>query len=88
MFPERIQRLDDLGFAWDHLAEQWEEGFDALSAYKEQHGHCRIPVNHKFNGFNLGMWINNLRKQGQLSPERKQRLEELGFVWSIRKQSN
>jgi superfamily II DNA or RNA helicase len=79
---ERKQRLDELGFIWDPLTEQWKEGFSALSAFKEQHGHCVVPARHKFNGFNLGTWVHAQRsRQDQLSAERKQRLEDLGFVW-------
>ena len=85
MPPERRQRLDDLGFVWDSHNEDWEAGFAALKAYKEQHGHCRVPRRHKFNDFNLGHWISNQRKvKDQMLPERKQRLDDLGFVWDVR----
>ena len=40
---ERIQRLDELGFAWDPLTAAWEEMFAALVAYKQQHGDCNVP---------------------------------------------
>ncbi len=84
MPPERIQRLDDLGFVWDVYAEQWEEGFAALQAYKEQHGHCRVPRGHPFKGVNLGHWVGTQRaRKDQMTPERKQRLDDLGFVWDF-----
>jgi hypothetical protein len=85
MLPERKQRLDDLGFAWDVLTEQWEKGFKALEAYQEQHGHCRVLQSHKFNGYNLGSWVGTQRKaKDQMPPERKQRLDKLGFDWDVR----
>ena len=86
MLPERKQRLDDLGFVWDPFSEGWEAGFAALKAYKEQHGHCRVPVTHKLNGFTLGQWVSVQRRaKDQMLPERKQRLDDLGFVWNARK---
>ncbi len=86
---ERKQRLNDLGFIWDPFTEQWEKGFSFLSAYKKQHDHCRVATGHKFNGFSLGSWVSKQRsRQDRLSAKRKQRLDELGFIWSIRNQSN
>ncbi|HAY45631.1 MAG TPA: hypothetical protein DCY55_05035, partial [Gammaproteobacteria bacterium] len=81
--------LDDLGFVWDPLSEKWEEGFTAVKAYKEQHGHCRVPKNHKLNDYNLGQWVLMQRKaKDRMSLERKQRLDDLGFVWHARQTSS
>jgi DNA-binding TFAR19-related protein (PDSD5 family) len=80
--PERIKRLDDKGFVWDAYAEAWEEGFSKLLQFKEAEGHCRVPVTFKLNGFNLGAWVSTQRsKKNSLSPERRQRLDDIGFVW-------
>ena len=86
--PERIERLDALGFVWDSIKEQWEEGFDKLQAFKEREGHCRVPRGHKEGGFNLGVWVGKQRsKKDKLTPERIERLDALGFVWdSIKEQ--
>ena len=78
---ERRQRLDELGFVWDLSAAAWEEGFSNLKAYKEREGHCRVSNRHKENGFRLGNWVNVQRTKENLSEERRQRLDELGFVW-------
>ena len=85
MSLERRQRLDDLGFVWDIHSQQWEEGFAALEVYKEQYGHCRVHAKHKLNDFNLGQWVSVQRKKvNRMPPERKQRLDNLGFVWDAR----
>jgi hypothetical protein len=81
---ERKQRLDDLGFAWDPYAEAWEEGFSKLVQFKEAEGHCRVPHGFKLDGISLGNWVGNQRtKIESLSTERKQRLDDLGFVWDV-----
>ena len=38
--------LDDLGFAWsaeERFQELWEQKFQQLKAYAEEHGHCHVP---------------------------------------------
>jgi DNA-binding TFAR19-related protein (PDSD5 family) len=83
MSPERQERLDAIGFVWDTLAEAWEEGFSKLLQFKEAEGHCRVPVSFKRDGFSLGTWVSTQRKtKDSMSPERKQRLDEIGFVWA------
>ncbi|WP_175549232.1 helicase associated domain-containing protein, partial [Planktotalea frisia] len=80
--PERKQRLDDIGFIWDPLIVAWEEGFNKLLEFKEREGDCRVPNKHKEGGFNLGSWVGTQRRnKDSISPERKQRLGETGFVW-------
>jgi superfamily II DNA or RNA helicase len=86
MPAERRQRLDDIGFVWDPYADQWEEGFSNLSAFKEIEGHCRVPVGYKLNGFKLGTWVRNQgTSKDRMPPERKQRLDDIGFIWDARK---
>ena len=80
--PERKQRLDDIGFVWDPLAEVWEEGFSKMLQFKEAEGHCRVHNLFKLEGYNLGSWVNVQRRiKDSMSAERKQRLDDLGFVW-------
>jgi superfamily II DNA or RNA helicase len=83
---ERKQRLDDLGFAWDPYAEAWEEGFSKLVQFKEAEGHCRVPHGFKLDGISLGNWIRTQRANKEnLSTERKQLLDDLGFAWDASK---
>ena len=84
--PERIKRLDEIGFVWDMLKQKWEEGFAALRQFKEREGHCRVRVLHKEGDFKLGTWSREQRKAiDTLSPESWQRLDKIGFVWDPRR---
>ena len=67
----------------DRMGVSWDEWYGRLVKYKQREGHCRVPQGFKTeDGFQLGSWIANQRgNKDQLSPERRQRLDELGFVW-------
>jgi len=82
MSQVRRQQLDEIGFVWDSLESAWEEGFAALKRYTEREGNCSLPLRHKEGEINLGAWVSTQRNaQSSMSQERKQRLDELGFVW-------
>jgi hypothetical protein len=86
MSSARKQRLVDLGFVWDPLTETWEQGFNKLVQFKETEGHCRVPKRFVLDGFNLGNWtIVQKRNQSTMYPDRKQRLDEIGFIWAVSK---
>jgi len=82
---DRLRRLDDLGFVWDTLIENWEIGFNALVSYREREGHCRVSQAHIEDGFKLGAWVSRQRqKKSEPSEDRIRRLDALGFVWSFK----
>ena len=84
MSPERKQRLDDIGFVWDAIAEQWEDGFSKLLKFKEAEGHCRVPTSYRLGSYNLGVWLSAQREaKDSMSSERRQRLDGIGFVWDV-----
>ncbi|MSO19260.1 MAG: helicase, partial [Acidobacteria bacterium] len=86
MSAERRQRLAQLGFVWDPFAQQWEEGFAHLQVFQQREGHCRVLRNFKTNdGYRLGSWVSTQRATSDsISAERRQRLDQLGFVWDMR----
>ncbi|WP_082192338.1 DEAD/DEAH box helicase [Chlamydia suis] len=86
---DKIARLEELGFVWDVLKEVWEKNFLELQRFRKEHGHCKVPQRYPQNPF-LGSWVSIQRrcfKKGDLSEDRIARLEELGFVWNVLKES-
>ncbi|MDB4071343.1 Helicase associated domain protein [Amylibacter sp.] len=82
--PERIARLNEIGFSWDPLTEQWEESFAKLQQYKEREGNCFVHNAHKEDGHSLGTWVISQRvNKDKLTPERLERLNDIGFIWDL-----
>lgn len=84
LLPDRLKRLEDIGFAWDPLVANWEVMFAALVNYKQIHGDFKVPP--KWDEIpTLGDWFQQQRsayKCNKLSPERTKRLEDIGFEWN------
>ena len=60
-----------------------------LKRFREEHGHCNVPQRY-FKNPSLGAWVSQKRndfKKGDLSEDRIARLEEIGFVWNVLKES-
>lgn len=87
--PERIKRLDQIGFRWDKIEEWFEEGFQETLKQKERTGNPNVFWIYQINeDFPLGRWQSTQRqkyRKGELSPERIKRLEEIGFKWRMRR---
>ena len=84
---EQIRRLDKLNIVGIRYEEQWERMLAALVEYKKTHGNCNVPAGWPPNP-KLAAWVNTQRTRntkGKLSPQHRERLEALGFRWSIKR---
>ena len=81
--PEQKEYLNRLGFDWDPLRTQWENGFKHLREFVNENKHCRVPRPYKSpDGYRLGGWVGQQRHNSDTLPnERKERLDALGFDW-------
>jgi hypothetical protein len=80
--PDQLSRLTSLGFNWDPLTEQWEQGFSALKEFHAREGHCRVTRDVKINSLKLGTWVDIQRQaKEKLSPDQIARLDSIGFSW-------
>jgi Helicase associated domain len=87
---ERKQRLKSLpGWVENTNDAQWEQGFEQLLAYMNEHGTAAVPRGHvAADGYRLGSWVDSRRneyKRSKLTPERVSRLGDLpGWHWGPR----
>ena len=82
----RIDQLDSLGFEWTPRDRTWEPMLAALVAFKEEHGHCRVPFSYVANP-QLGVWLDARRqahKRGKLPADRSDILEAHGVEWDTK----
>lgn len=85
LVKDRVERLDKIGFVWfvrSHSA--LDEYIDQLLEYREIYGHVDVPQQDK-KYRQLGRWVNDQRtkkKNGEISKEYEDRLNEIGFVWN------
>ena len=85
---DQIRDLNNIGFVWDTYELYWEEMFDALKRFKDEHGDCNVPLEWPENK-QLAKWVNNQReyyrrtnrRPAKFSKDKIDRLEKLGFIW-------
>ncbi len=83
---DRAARLTQLGLPDDNKAAKFRRKLVCLTAYREAHGHLRIPQSCIENGEKLGKWINTFRvnyAKGRLTAEQVAALEAIGMVWRV-----
>ncbi|GFH61995.1 hypothetical protein CTEN210_18471 [Chaetoceros tenuissimus] len=92
MTEERIEKLESIGFEWA-LRSKWNDRFEKLKEFKTQQGHCNVPREHEPIK-SLGNWVHQQRTEyklmlegakSQMTEERVEKLESLGFEWRILK---
>jgi hypothetical protein len=78
----RVHKLLSAGVTWGkNFDQRWEERFLLLKAFKEKHGHCRVPPSESIE---LKKWVQkqlSCQKNGTLLPARKARLDAVGLAW-------
>jgi hypothetical protein len=90
MDADRQQRLEALpGWVWRvRIVNRigWDEMYGRLIVYQRANGHCRVPKVYKTeDGNRLGQWVGYQRtRRDEMDPERRRRLDALGFDWDPR----
>jgi superfamily II DNA or RNA helicase len=82
---EQIKRIEATHptWTWTLLDQQWEEFFEKLQSYEQEHGNCNVSSKGQTKDERvLYEWVNTQRKrfkQNKLPEARKARLEAIGF---------
>ena len=84
---EQIDRLNQIGMAWDADEERWRIGYEAALTYNRMKGNLNVPFTYETpDGFRLGLWIQLKRRQyskGTLTAQQIHDLERLGMRWDF-----
>ncbi|MBF0341048.1 MAG: helicase associated domain-containing protein, partial [Magnetococcales bacterium] len=81
--PERIQRLDAIGFVWDAQEVLWLESFRGLEEFQKRFGHVLVPADWPEDP-RLAAWViaqRNIRLKGNMGEKHAALLEALGMIW-------
>jgi hypothetical protein len=69
------------------LIALWKKRYAELVAYHAAHGHVNVPQRYEDNP-ELGRWVKDqraFRRSNKLSKERISLLDELGFIWKLKR---
>jgi len=90
---QRKELLDEIGFQFRiRNRPEWSSKYEELLTYKGKNGDTRVPQHFKANKA-LGKWVAKQREQFKLhkkgkhsflTPDRLEKLNSIGFVWSVR----
>jgi hypothetical protein len=87
--PERVAKLNEIGFTWNAQEAAWDKHLTDLKKFKAKEGHCTAPLNHP-DYPKLGLWVKEQRrhyaliKQGKhshMTEARARALDEIDFCW-------
>lgn len=94
---QRKELLDEIGFQFRiRNRPEWSSKYEELLSYKEKNGDTRVPQHYKVNKA-LGKWVakqreqfklHKKRKHSFLTPDRLEKLNSIGFAWSVRGESS
>ena len=92
---DRVRQLESIGFVWIVRSRKvaWDVRFEELCLYRQSTGNCLVPMRYA-NNPQLGRWVEVQRKEYKkfkqkqeqktaMTEEHIQKLESIGFVWSL-----
>ncbi len=82
----KVRLLEEIGFKWGKtdkiIEEQWWEKFEAIKQFKGKYGHFSVPNNNKSITTQWPCLQRKLYKEGGLSKEKINALNNIGFDWN------
>jgi hypothetical protein len=77
---DRVDLLNDIGFEWDPIGDDWKEMYQRLLEYQKKTNSTLVPYKFKADP-KLGRWVYDQRRQCKRK-DRVALLNDIGFVWS------
>lgn len=85
LIKDRIDKLNTISFEWEvknaKSEKLFNDRFNELVAFHKIYGNYKVPQNCK-EFPKLGGWVSQIRHRGT-TPERKKRLDDIGFNWQM-----
>ena len=78
MTDEKLQALANMDFQWGYNKKEeehkiWNQQFEELQKFKEEHGHCRVPTRTP----KLGYWVSDQKRAATRASNSKERVTKL-----------
>lgn len=82
----KIDKLTAIGMDWLNSRERaWEQGFSHAKEYYEHHGDLKVKFLFRCDdGYPLGSWLHDQRKNEKLRADYAERLKEIGMIFSTK----
>jgi uncharacterized protein YbgA (DUF1722 family) len=91
MLQDRRELLDEIGFVWRVEGtgdKRWKQKYEELVEFKRKNGHCLVQGRYEQDK-PLGTWVCTQRVgRNKIRQDRKELLDELGFVWEFGRAHN
>jgi superfamily II DNA or RNA helicase len=81
--PDKIRKLNEIGFVWDVHEKKWWDRYQELLDFRKIHGHCNVPNQFQDNPV-LARWVSTQRSnksKGLLNQDYGRLLSDIGFEW-------
>ena len=86
---EQIKALESIGMIWNTYDNVWNRMYPEAQKYYQENGNLLVPFKYEISSDKkLGIWISECRgkyKDGKLSQEQIEALENIGMIWNIKK---
>ncbi len=78
LLQNRKELLESLGIVWNAKEADWDDRFEQVTKFKNEHGHFNVgQFDKKYKG--LYNWIRHIRTRAELTEKQKQRLKKIDF---------
>lgn len=81
-----VKELESIGFTWSRRDTMWEEKFNKYLAYIIKYNTVIMEKGCEGYDYEIDRWIGNQRRlynNGELSEDRIEKLNAVGFVWDV-----
>jgi hypothetical protein len=84
---ERIEKLNEIRFPWNIQEGYWMKMYEALTDFKNQFGHTKVPFQWPPNP-QLSAWVYRMKlNKSELNQQKIELLNMIGFNWTLKRKT-